>query len=60
MHFAPIEDRVLTTDPGFRYDPVSQETVVRRYAGSNDTVSYQSTSGTEPKNEADAIMDDES
>jgi len=60
MHFAPIEERELSENSGFRYDPILQETVVTRYAGGNDTVSYQATSGTEPKNEADAYMDDES
>ena len=57
MRFAPLESRIMGNQAPAMYDPASQETTVDWHAG-NTTSCMQSTSGTEPKNEADAVMDD--
>lgn len=58
MRFAPVEERVLPAGITIQYDPESQEAVVPLEAGGYSTACYQTTNGTEPKNEADTMMDD--
>ncbi len=58
MRFAPIETRIRPSAIPVQYDPETQESVVPLEAGGYSTACYQGTNGTEPKNEADTMMDD--